>query len=67
MGDRAKTASGRIGVSAIVVFYRSLADTLFERVRGRGWSYFLGAGVGDAAAGCFGWKISFLAEAHFFC
>lgn len=29
--------------------------------------YFLGDGLGEAATGCLGWKISFLAAAHFCC
>ena len=41
---------------------------ILARVRRCFLTYFLGAGVGGAAAGCLaGAKISFLAAAHFFC
>jgi hypothetical protein len=47
------------------------ADTLFKPVGGLKSGllsyFFLAEGLGEAAAACFGWNISFFAAAHFCC
>ena len=56
------------GVPATMVLSIPRRYATKARVRGCWPGYFLGAGVGEAAAGCLaGSKISFLAAPHFFC